>query len=281
MRNRRRCSSARPSLNRAMRSWMSMATWTAAAAEPNSASMASPVLWTREPPAPSMAGCQISLRADRRRSKVRSSSASTRRTKPARSACRIADSRRSEGGMATDKRDASETLCCATQAVKARPLACRNFQAPGLPVKQGATWRAGPLPPAPPRLPGSVEAVLRTVTVTAATELLVHRCSQHGARPRAVRNHYVSRLYLRLAPCPFVLELEALVKTAPELQSEARSNHDAAARALRMARGLTSAPEIERLERFAAELEIARQRARGTSRIRPSALEGSGPAERM
>ena len=46
-----------------------------------------------------------------------------------------------------------------------------------------------------------------------------------------------------------------MVKTAPELQSEARSNHDAAARALRMARGLTRASEIERLERFAAELE--------------------------
>jgi hypothetical protein len=53
----------------------------------------------------------------------------------------------------------------------------------------------------------------------------------------------------------FLLELEALVKTAPELQSEARSNHDAAARALRMARGLTGAAEIDRLERFAAELE--------------------------
>lgn len=45
------------------------------------------------------------------------------------------------------------------------------------------------------------------------------------------------------------------MKTAPELQSEARSNHDAAARALRMARGLTRPSEIERLERFAAELE--------------------------
>jgi hypothetical protein len=49
--------------------------------------------------------------------------------------------------------------------------------------------------------------------------------------------------------------VEALVKTAPELQSEARSNHDAAARALRMALGQTRPSEIERLERFAAELE--------------------------
>ena len=45
------------------------------------------------------------------------------------------------------------------------------------------------------------------------------------------------------------------MKTARELASEARSNHDAAARALRMARGLTVRSEIERLERFAAELE--------------------------
>ncbi len=45
------------------------------------------------------------------------------------------------------------------------------------------------------------------------------------------------------------------MKTARELESEARSNHDAAARALRMARGLTVRSEIERLERFAAELE--------------------------
>jgi predicted phage gp36 major capsid-like protein len=49
--------------------------------------------------------------------------------------------------------------------------------------------------------------------------------------------------------------VEALVKTAPELQSEARSNHDAAARALRMALGQTRPSEVERLERFAAELE--------------------------
>jgi hypothetical protein len=45
------------------------------------------------------------------------------------------------------------------------------------------------------------------------------------------------------------------MKTARELESEARSNHDAAARALRMARGLTQASEIDRLQRFAAELE--------------------------
>ncbi len=51
------------------------------------------------------------------------------------------------------------------------------------------------------------------------------------------------------------LSPEVPLKTARELESEARSNHDAAARALRMARGLTARPEIERLERFAAELE--------------------------
>ena len=45
------------------------------------------------------------------------------------------------------------------------------------------------------------------------------------------------------------------MKTARELESEARSNHDAAARAMRMARGLTQPSEIDRLERFAAELE--------------------------
>ncbi len=45
------------------------------------------------------------------------------------------------------------------------------------------------------------------------------------------------------------------MKTPCELASEARSNHDAAARALRMARGLTVRAEVERLERFAAELE--------------------------
>lgn len=45
------------------------------------------------------------------------------------------------------------------------------------------------------------------------------------------------------------------MKTARELESEARSNHDAAARALRIARGLTVRSEIGRLKRFAAELE--------------------------
>ena len=79
-----------------------------------------------------------------------------------------------------------------------------------------------------------------------------------------------------LVPCPFVLDVEALVKTAPELQSEARSNHDAAARALRMARGLTRASEIERLERFAAELE-----SRATELEAQAAVaEAPGPAER-
>jgi hypothetical protein len=77
-----------------------------------------------------------------------------------------------------------------------------------------------------------------------------------------------------------VLELEALVKTAPELQSEARSNHDAAARALRMARGLKSAPEIERLERFAAELESRANELEAQAASAPQA-DGSGPAERM
>jgi hypothetical protein len=52
-----------------------------------------------------------------------------------------------------------------------------------------------------------------------------------------------------------LLASEVPVKTARELESEARSNHDAAARALRMARGLTVRSEIGRLERLAAELE--------------------------
>ena len=79
-----------------------------------------------------------------------------------------------------------------------------------------------------------------------------------------------------LVPCPFVLELEAAVKTPPELQSEARSNHDAAARALRMARGLTAASEIERLERFAAELELRAVELDALAAV----AAASGPAER-
>jgi hypothetical protein len=86
-----------------------------------------------------------------------------------------------------------------------------------------------------------------------------------------------------LAPCPFILELEALVKTAPELQSEARSNHDAAARALRMARGLTRASEIERLERFAAELEshATELEKQAASAAQATAADASAPAERQ
>ena len=45
------------------------------------------------------------------------------------------------------------------------------------------------------------------------------------------------------------------MRTVRELASEARSNHDAAARALSMARCLTIPSQIERLELFAAELE--------------------------
>lgn len=67
------------------------------------------------------------------------------------------------------------------------------------------------------------------------------------------------------------------MKTAPELQSEARSNHDAAARALRMARGLTRPSEIERLERFAAELE---SRANELEAQAASAARASSPADR-
>lgn len=40
-----------------------------------------------------------------------------------------------------------------------------------------------------------------------------------------------------------------------ELTSAARSNHEAAERARRLARILTDSAEIERVERFAAELE--------------------------
>lgn len=77
--------------------------------------------------------------------------------------------------------------------------------------------------------------------------------------------------------------VEAPVKTAPELQSEARSNHDAAARALRMARGMTRASEIERLERFAAELEsraneLEAQAAAAATQA--AGAEAPGPAER-
>jgi hypothetical protein len=68
------------------------------------------------------------------------------------------------------------------------------------------------------------------------------------------------------------------VKTARELASEARSNHDAAARALRMARGLTLAADIERLERFAAELE---SRANELDSEAASAADASGPPERL
>jgi hypothetical protein len=70
------------------------------------------------------------------------------------------------------------------------------------------------------------------------------------------------------------------VKTTPELQSEARSNHDAAARALRMARGLTRASEIERLERFAAELESrANELDAQLDAQAASAAQASGPAD--
>ena len=79
-----------------------------------------------------------------------------------------------------------------------------------------------------------------------------------------------------LTPCLFILAQEALVKTAPELQSEARSNHDAAARALRMARGMTRPSEIERLQRFAAELE---SRAKELDAQAASAAQAPGSAE--
>jgi hypothetical protein len=71
-------------------------------------------------------------------------------------------------------------------------------------------------------------------------------------------------------------DAEDLVKTTPELQSEARSNHDAAARALRMARGLTHPSEIERLQRFAAELE---SRANELDAQAASAAQAPGSAE--
>jgi hypothetical protein len=90
-------------------------------------------------------------------------------------------------------------------------------------------------------------------------------------------------VYFGLAPFPFILEREGLVKTAPELQSEARSNHDAAARALRMARGLTRASEIERLERFAAELESRANEleAQAASAAQATVADASAPAERQ
>lgn len=78
------------------------------------------------------------------------------------------------------------------------------------------------------------------------------------------------------------------MKTPPELQSEARSNHDAAARALHMARGLTRASEIERLERFAAELESRANEleaqaleAQAASAAQTAVADASGPAERQ
>jgi hypothetical protein len=72
------------------------------------------------------------------------------------------------------------------------------------------------------------------------------------------------------------------VKTPGELESEARSNHDAAARARRMAHGLTTASEIERLERFAAELESRANEldALAASAAQPAVADASGPAER-
>ena len=72
-----------------------------------------------------------------------------------------------------------------------------------------------------------------------------------------------------------------MVKTAPELQSEARSNHDAAVRALRMARGLTRTSEIERLERFAAELETRANELEAQAARRRRRRRTSGPIERM
>jgi hypothetical protein len=89
-----------------------------------------------------------------------------------------------------------------------------------------------------------------------------------------------SLVYFGLVPFPFVLELEAAVKTPPELQSEARSNHDAAARALRMARGLTRASEIERLERFAAELESRANELEAQAASAVQAADAAAPAER-
>jgi hypothetical protein len=53
----------------------------------------------------------------------------------------------------------------------------------------------------------------------------------------------------------FFRRSEVPMRTARELASEARSNHDAAVRALNMGRGLTIPSQIERLERFAADLE--------------------------
>ena len=72
------------------------------------------------------------------------------------------------------------------------------------------------------------------------------------------------------------------MKTARELESEARSNHDAAARALRMARGVTRASEIERLERFAAELEARANEldALAASAAQAAVGDASGPADR-
>ena len=74
---------------------------TAATADSNWARMESPALCTSTPPALSMVGSQMSERAVRRDSNVRSSPCSTSRTKPATSACRIADSRRSDRVMGT------------------------------------------------------------------------------------------------------------------------------------------------------------------------------------
>ena len=88
-------------------------------------------------------------------------------------------------------------------------------------------------------------------------------------------------VHFGLVPCPFVLELEAAVKTPRELQSEARSNHDAAARALRMARGLTRASEIERLERFAAELESRASELEAQAASAAQAAAAAAPAERL
>jgi hypothetical protein len=72
------------------------------------------------------------------------------------------------------------------------------------------------------------------------------------------------------------------MKTTRELESEARSNHDAAARALRMARGLTLASEIERLQRFAAELESRANEldAQAASAAQAAVADASVPAER-
>ena len=116
MRNIRRRSSSSMPLKCAMRSWMSIAVASAAIAELNSASTELPTMFTTRPPAPSMAGRQMSAWTDFRCPTVRSSPPSIRRTKPLRSAWRMAERRR-RGDMSVSSAEGRPRTAAASGCV--------------------------------------------------------------------------------------------------------------------------------------------------------------------